>query len=48
MLVQARLLQLHRETQELRDAGAIEQVVLAINRSDYMLDEPSNTLMQVS
>lgn len=43
----ARLLQLHRETQELRDKGSIEQVELAINRSDYMLDEPSNTLMQV-
>lgn len=45
--VQARLLQLHRETEDLRAAGRIEQLVLAINRSDYMLDEPSNTLLQV-
>jgi len=43
----ARLLQMHRETEDLRAAGKIEQLVLAINRSDYMLDEPSNTLMQV-
>lgn len=41
------LLKLHRDTQELREGGRIEQVALAINRSDYMLDEPSNTLMQV-
>lgn len=45
--MQARLLQMHRETEDLRAAGKIEQLVLAINRSDYMLDEPSNTLLQV-
>jgi hypothetical protein len=37
----------HRNTEELRRAGRIERVVLAVNRSDYMLDEPSNTLLQV-
>ena len=44
---QARLLEVHRDTEELRQTGRIERVVLAVNRSDYMLDEPSNTLLQV-
>ncbi len=44
--MQARLLGIFKETHELRRAGRIEQTVLAINRSDYMLDEPSSTLMQ--
>lgn len=38
---------MHRNTEELRRAKRIERVVLAVNRSDYMLDEPSNTLLQV-
>jgi hypothetical protein len=45
--LQAKLLEVHRNTEELRRAGRIERVVLAVNRSDYMLDEPSNTLLQV-
>lgn len=45
---QAKLLEVHRRTEELRQAGRIERVVLAVNRSDYMLDEPSNTLLQVA
>lgn len=44
---QARLLDIHRATANLRAAGRIERIVLAVNRSDYMLDEPSGTLMQV-
>ncbi len=44
--MQARLLGIFKETHELRRAGRIEQTVLAVNRSDYMLDEPSSTLMQ--
>ena len=44
---QAQLLEVHRNTEELRRAGRIERVVLAVNRSDYMLDEPSDTLLQV-
>ena len=43
---QARLLGVFEATHKLRRAGRIEQTVLAINRSDYMLDEPSSTLMQ--
>ncbi len=45
---QAQLLEVHRNTEELRAAGRIERTVVAVNRSDYMLDEPSNTLLQVS
>ena len=45
--VQARLLQLYSATDKWRQQRLSEQLVLAINRSDYMLDEPSSTLMQV-
>ena len=45
--LQAKLLEVHRKTEDLRAAGRIERVQLAVNRSDYMLDEPSNTLLQV-
>ena len=48
LLHQAKLLEIHRSTASVREAREPEQVVLAINRSDYMLDEPSSTLMQVS
>lgn len=34
-------------TEDCRQQRFGEQVVLAINRSDYMLDEPSSTLLQV-
>ena len=47
-VAQAKLLEIHRSTASVREAREPEQVVLAINRSDYMLDEPSSTLMQVS
>eukprot|EP00891_Asterochloris_glomerata_P000176 jgi/Astpho2/176/fgenesh1_pg.00004_%23_70_t len=43
----ARLLEIHRQTRQLRQQRQGQQVVLAINRSDYMLDEPSSTLLQV-
>ena len=46
-LLQDRLLGIYRATDELRQAGRIDQIVLAINRSDYMLDEPSGGLLQV-
>ena len=45
--LQARLLEIHRQTRQLRQQREGQQVVLAINRSDYMLDEPSSTLLQV-
>jgi len=45
--VQARLLEIHRATAGTREAREDSQVVLAINRSDYMLDQPSSTMMQV-
>ena len=47
--MQAKLLDIHRNTQEARDQrrAAQTELVLALNRSDYMLDEPSGTLMQV-
>ena len=45
--VQAKLLEIHRATAGTREARKDSQVVLAINRSDYMLDEPSTTMMQV-
>lgn len=48
MPVQAKLLEIHRKTQAVRQKRRGEQLVLALNRSDYMLDEPSNTLLQVS
>ena len=38
---------MHRATEGLRREGAIERVALQVNRSDYMLDEPSDTLLQV-
>ncbi|CAK0740272.1 hypothetical protein CVIRNUC_001238 [Coccomyxa viridis] len=43
----ARLLQIYNATDDWRQQRLSEQLVLAINRSDYMLDEPSSTLMQV-
>lgn len=46
--VQAKLLEIHRNTQAVRQKRRGEQLVLAMNRSDYMLDEPSDTLLQVS
>lgn len=48
VVVQAKLLDIHRKTQAVRQKRRGEQLVLALNRSDYMLDEPSNTLLQVS
>lgn len=48
LVVQAKLLDIHRKTQAVRQKRRGEQLVLAMNRSDYMLDEPSNTLLQVS
>lgn len=47
--VQAKLLEIHRNTQGVRDQrrAAQAELILALNRSDYMLDEPSGTLMQV-
>ena len=47
-MLQARLLQVFDATDDRRRQRFSEQVVLAINRSDYMLDEPSSTLLQVS
>ena len=35
------------ETSSTREAAKGQQVVLAINRSDYMLDEPSSKMLQV-
>lgn len=48
MFLQAKLLDIHRKTQAVRQQRRGQQLVLALNRSDYMLDEPSNTLLQVS
>lgn len=47
--MQAKLLEIHQNTQDVRDQRRAAQadLVLALNRSDYMLDEPSGTLMQV-
>ena len=44
--MQAKLLQIYNATEDWRQQRLQEQLVLAINRSDYMLDEPSSTLMQ--
>lgn len=46
-LVQARLLAIHRETKAHRLAHQEDAVVLAITRSDYMLDGPSTSMLQV-
>ncbi|KAK9839464.1 hypothetical protein WJX81_003695 [Elliptochloris bilobata] len=43
----ARLLGVFAATQEVREARRAQELVLAINRSDYMLDEPSGRLLQV-
>lgn len=43
----AKLLDIHRNTQHVRRQRRDRDLVLALNRSDYMLDEPSGTLMQV-
>lgn len=45
--VQGKLLEIHRNTQQIRQERRATDLVLALNRSDYMLDEPSSTLMQV-
>ncbi len=45
--MQAKLLNIHRNTQHVRRQRRDRDLVLALNRSDYMLDEPSGTLMQV-
>jgi hypothetical protein len=45
--LQAKLLQIYQATDTVRQREFQQQVVLAINRSDYMLDEPSSTLLQV-
>lgn len=45
--MQANLLRIHDKNLELRKSRQAQQVVLAINRSDYMMDEPSNRLLQV-
>jgi hypothetical protein len=34
-------------TRDAREARAGRELVLAVNRSDYMLDEPSGKLLQV-
>ena len=47
-MLQAKLLQVYDATEDWRRQRLSEQLVLAINRSDYMLDEPSSTLLQVS
>jgi hypothetical protein len=44
---QARLLRLYEDTEDARRGRAGSELVLAINRSDYMLDAPSSTLLQV-
>lgn len=46
--MQAKLLEIHRNTMDVRHQQRAQDLVLALNRSDYMLDEPSRTLMQVS
>lgn len=47
MCWQARLLQLYDATEGVRRQRAGDELVLAMNRSDYMLDEPSGSLLQV-
>lgn len=47
-LIQAKLLEIHRNTQDVRHQRRDRDLVLALNRSDYMLDEPSGTLLQVN
>ena len=46
---QARLLRLYDATEDVRRqrVGSGDDLVLAMNRSDYMLDEPSGALLQV-
>jgi len=44
---QARLLGVFEATRDAREARAGRELVLAVNRSDYMLDEPSGRLLQV-
>lgn len=46
--IQAKLLEIHRNTQDVRHQRRDRDLVLALNRSDYMLDEPSGTLLQVN
>lgn len=43
----AKLLEIYKSNLALRQQRALQQVVLAINRSDYMMDEPSHRLLQV-
>ena len=38
---------MYNATDDWRQQRLSDQLVLAMNRSDYMLDEPSSTLMQV-
>lgn len=45
--MQGKLLEIHRNTQQTRAERRDTDLVLALNRSDYMLDEPTGTLMQV-
>ena len=45
---QARLLGVFAATREAREARRGRELVLAINRSDYMLDEASGRLLQVA
>ena len=47
--VQARLLQLYDATEDVRQqrVSSGDDLVLGMNRSDYMLDEPSGALLQV-
>ena len=45
--MQAKLLDIHHRTRDVRQQRRSENLVLALNRSDYMLDEPSGVLMQV-
>ena len=48
MRSQARLLGVFAATRDAREARRGRELVLAINRSDYMLDEASGRLLQVS
>ena len=48
MASQARLLGVFAATREAREARRGQELVLAINRSDYMLDEASGRLLQVA
>ena len=45
--MQKKLLSIYTKNLELRTEREHQQVVLAINRSDYMMDQPSNRLLQV-